>query len=296
MRLLPTAKTQRNDWRASLLRDLFTATSRALRTGLENPIDRKELIEETQTQAQIVLKLLDPSLPERAEQLWQALGDDYFLRSSADEVAWHAQALVDADADALPVILIRSARAGSEIFVYTRDQRFLFASICSLLDGLGLDVVEARIITAQNGMTLDTFVVLDEGGESISDTLRAQEVQHTLHQGLSAPQPARSFARRMLRRELRAFRTPVRVNGFPDPNNDRTVIEVLAGDRPGLLANIGWVLADAGVQLQTAKISTFGERAEDVFFVTDADSRRLSADATARLEQALREALESAAT
>ena len=76
-----------NDWRASLLRDLYVATSRALRAGLENPLEPTELINQTQAQARVVLDLLEPGLSARAESLWQALGDDYFLRERAEDVA-----------------------------------------------------------------------------------------------------------------------------------------------------------------------------------------------------------------
>jgi len=50
---------------------------------------------------------------------------------------------------------------------------------------------------------------------------------------------------------------------------------VVARDRPGLLARVGWALADCKVRLQNAKIITIGERAEDVFFITDAHNRPL---------------------
>jgi [protein-PII] uridylyltransferase len=53
-------------------------------------------------------------------------------------------------------------------------------------------------------------------------------------------------------------------------------MEVIAGDRPQLLSAIGWALADCKVRLQNAKIATFGERAEDVFFLTDAGNRPLA--------------------
>ena len=66
-----------------------------------------------------------------------------------------------------------------------------------------------------------------------------------------------------------------RLRFIEDAANARTVLEVVTADRPGLLARIGWSLADQGVRLQNAKISTFGERAEDVFFVTDANNRPL---------------------
>lgn len=265
-----------NEWRASLLRDLYFATSRALRAGLENPLERAELIAETQQQARLVLELLDPGLSRRAQGLWHTLGDDYFLRSTPDEVAWHTRGIVCAgDAD-LPLVLTRAGRGGTEVFVYARDQKFLFAATCSLLDRLGLSIVDARIITADNAMTLDSYVVLDLDGAPVTEPARLAEIARALHHGLGVPGEARCETRRFVRRALKAFSTPTRVHFSEDPSNARTVLEVLTADRPGLLARIGWSLAERGVRLQTAKISTFGERAEDVFFVTDSANRPLS--------------------
>jgi [protein-PII] uridylyltransferase len=267
-----------NDWRASLLRDLYVTTSRALRLGLENPLERAQLIHETQQQARTVLRLLAPDLPARAESLWATLGDDYFLRSSPDEVAWHSRGIVAAgDAD-LPLVLTRAGRGGTEVFVYARDQEFLFAATCTVLDRLGLSIVDSRIITAENGMTLDSYVVMDLEGEPVLHPARLHEIEHTLHEGLQHPARARGQSRRLMRRQLKAFRIPTEARFRDDPANARTVLEVVTADRPGLLARIGWALADHCVRLQNAKISTFGERAEDVFFVTDADGKPLPAE------------------
>ncbi len=93
-----------------------------------------------------------------------------------------------------------------------------------------------------------------------------------------------------MRRQLKAFTTRTRVHFTEDAGNRRTLLEVVTADRPGLLARIGWTLADHRVRLQNAKISTFGERAEDVFFVTDAGNRPLPA---ARLDE-IRSGLETA--
>lgn len=71
------------------------------------------------------------------------------------------------------------------------------------------------------------------------------------------------------------FSTPVQVRVSHDATNQRTVLELVAGDRPGLLAQIGKLFVEQNVRLQNAKIVTLGERAEDVFFVTTEDNRPL---------------------
>ena len=171
------------------------------------------------------------------------------------------------------MVLARVGRGGTEVFVYARDQEFLFAATCSLLDRLGLSIVDARIITAENGMTMDSYVVMDLDGKPVADPQQLRSIAAALRTGLAQPGKARGETSRLLKRQLRAFSTTTEVRFIEDASNARTILEVVTADRPGLLARIGWSLADLGVRLQNAKISTFGERAEDVFFVTDADNR-----------------------
>jgi [protein-PII] uridylyltransferase len=77
-----------------------------------------------------------------------------------------------------------------------------------------------------------------------------------------------------------------------DERNRRSVLELTAGDRPGLLCDVGKVLMAEHVELHAAKIMTVGERAEDVFYLTDFDNRPLSASATERLKERLLQALD----
>jgi [protein-PII] uridylyltransferase len=76
-----------------------------------------------------------------------------------------------------------------------------------------------------------------------------------------------------------------------DERNNRSVLELIAGDRPGLLCDVGKVLMQEKVELHAAKIMTVGERAEDVFYVTDGEHRPLDAAAAVRLKDRLSQAL-----
>jgi [protein-PII] uridylyltransferase len=95
-------------------------------------------------------------------------------------------------------------------------------------------------------------------------------------------------------RQLRVFRTPTQIAISVDEHNARSVLELVAGDRPGLLSDVGKVLWEEHVDLAAAKIGTMGERAEDVFYVTDAARQPLTAPAAERLRQRLADALNPA--
>jgi [protein-PII] uridylyltransferase len=83
------------------------------------------------------------------------------------------------------------------------------------------------------------------------------------------------------------FQTPTQIALSVDERNHRTVLELTAGDRPGLLCEVGQVLMHERIELHAAKIMTVGERAEDVFYLTDFDDRPLAAAAAEQLKEHL---------
>lgn len=291
-----------NDWKDTLLIDLYFATERALRRGFDDPIDRSALIEEAKARAQELVGG-DDDFVHRCRALWQSFGDTYVLRYAAEEIAWHARAILKpdggadpegaADAAGLPMVLIRQGRGGTEVFVYAPDQEYLFVASTAALERLNLTILDARIVTADNSMTLDTFVVSELDGDPVSAPHRIAEIRSGLRATLVNPGNAQAGHRhRMLRRGLRHFNTSTRVGGYVDPGSRRTVVEVIATDRPGLLARIGEVLSERGVRLQNAKIATFGERAEDFFFVADRANQPLDRRALDHLTEQIARALD----
>ena len=202
----------------------------------------------------------------------------------------------------VPLVLVRDGRGGTEIFVYAPDRKFLFAASASILGRLGLTVLDSRIMTGNHGITLDSYVVEDATAPSAAassrravpaGTARREEIRTALQRGLRKPADVPRRVRRLPKRQLRHFTIPVEVNFTRDASNRRTIMEVIAADRPGLLARIGWALADARVRIRNAKIATFGERAEDVFYVTDVHNQPLSDARLDEVHRSVRAALES---
>ena len=284
-----------NTWRASLLWQLYEATRRALRRGLDNPIDKDERIRELQTQARERLKVTKIE-GERIDRVWESFGDDYFLRHSADEIAWHTRAILKKGHHPRPLVMARDdpSRGGTEVFIYTRDQDNLFALITSILDQLGLTILDARIITGHNGYTLDSFTVLEDSGALIQDRARIKQIVTALLDYLNRPDAVPLLPSRHISRIQKAFQIPTWVSFREDIANGRTVVELVSWDRPGLLCRVGQAFMKCGVQLHNAKIATIGARAEDAFFVTDRENRLLQdPQKYAALREALVEQLDS---
>ena len=288
-----TNPTLWNSWRASLLRQLYTATKRALKRGLENPLEREEQIRQTQRAALDSL-VRNGTDPDEAEQLWAQLGDDYFMRHSSTDVAWHTQAILRHSDSNEPLVLIKETtqhefEGGTQIFIYAADQHDFFAVTVAAMDQLNLNIHDARIITSSSQFTLDTYIVLDADGAPIgNDPERIQEIRQDLTDALRNPEDYLTIIKRHVPRQLKHFAFPPQVTIHNDTQRPQTIIEVIAPDRPGLLARIGQLFLEFDLSVQNAKIATMGERVEDVFFVTDADNQPLSdLQFCMRLQQAL---------
>ncbi len=295
-----TNPTLWNSWRASLLRQLYSETKRALRRGLEHPVDREEQIRQTQNAALDIL-VRSGTDPDDAEQLWSQLGDDYFLRHTAGDVAWHTDAILQHSSAHDPLVLIkettqREFEGGTQIFIYAPDQHDFFAVTVAAMDQLNLNIHDARVITSTSQFTLDTYIVLDADGGSIGDNpARIKEIREGLVNALSHPDDYPAIIQRRVPRQLKHFAFAPQVIISNDASRPVTVLELTSPDRPGLLARIGKIFLDFDLSLQNAKIATLGERVEDVFFVTDAHNQPLSdPDLCARLQEAIIQQLSDA--
>jgi len=265
-----------NSWKDALLAELYHATHRVLRRGLANPFDEAELIDESQGEALQLLRAADVDEPS-VRALWSRLPGEYFLRYSGDEITWHARAILAAGPRAGALVLSRpeSRRGGTEFFIYAPTHDHLFAIVTTVLDQVGLSIVDARIIASCDGYTLDTYIVLEEDGTPIKSAYRIEEVRETLHRHLNAPDTLPPPVRRQVGRQLKHFPLPTEVLFRDDTGNGRTVMEVVSADRPGLLSRVAQAMLACKVRLQNAKIATFGERAEDIFFITADDNRAI---------------------
>jgi [protein-PII] uridylyltransferase len=282
-----------NSWKASLFHDLYEKTRRALRRGLETPIDKEELVREHQAGARALLQTsgLDPASIDTA---WARLPEAYFLRYMPEEIAHHTRVLARPDASGAVERVAVESQPGSgttAILMYAPQRRHSFARATAVLDQLGLNIVDARITPVGDGYSLDTYHVLEEDGTMIADADRLAEIEYALWSSLRRPGETSLAVSRRAPRQLSVFRTPTQIAISVDERNARSVLELVAGDRPGLLCDVGKVLWEESVDLDAAKIGTMGERAEDVFYITDRNRQPLDEAASERLRRVLIEVL-----
>jgi len=284
-----------NSWKSSLFHDFYERAKRALRRGLESPVDQEELVAETRAAAVELLARHGVDGAQTA-QVWARMNDGYFLRHTPAEIAWHARLLAEREpGDASPLVAVREAteRGGNSVITYLPHRPHNFARTTALLDQMGLNILDARITALDGGLSLDTYLVLEDTGTSISDRHRAHQIEQQLWRALQLPEDATPpVVTRRAPRQVRMFSTPTQITFAEDPLRQHTILELIAGDRPGLLSEVGKVLLAERVDVVTARIMTIGERAEDVFHVTDHRGQPLAEAARSRLQQQLSEALD----
>ena len=285
-----------NSWKDTLFRELYELTKRALRRGFARPIDADELIGETQGRARDLLEETGLGPPDW-KPVWKHFTDEYYLRHRPEEIAWHTRVLVESGPEQSVVVDVsdRVSRGLTAVMVYAPKRMRSFVRITAALDELGLTIVDARIVPMSGRQTLDTYCVLESDGSRIEESRRLQEIRSRLPRALTASDDRPLKVYRRAPRQVRMFSTAVRVNVSQDPVNNRTVVELVAADRPGLLLQVGKVFEEQRVALHNAKIATLGERAEDVFFVTTLNNRRLDESRCNRLVEAIETTLSTPA-
>ncbi|MEN8106498.1 MAG: [protein-PII] uridylyltransferase [Pseudomonadota bacterium] len=286
-----------NTWKDALLKQLYHGTRRALQRGLEDPLERAEHIQQIQNDARKLLEA-DSAFEVKPATVWGHLGEDYFLRHTAEQVARHTRLLAGRQDTETTIVSIQpvTERGGTEILIYTPSDDGLFTLITAILDQLGLNVVDAGIITTDDDYLLDTFHVLDTSDEPVQGDMRIDEIRSALVREINSEDRKDWHVSRRPPRQHRHFPIKTHITFKHDDADQRTVMELITADQPGLLSQVGRAFSECRIRLQNARITTLGARAEDVYYITDRNNRPLSDPQQIEcLEQAIRRHLDSGA-
>ncbi len=292
-----------NSWRATLMRQLYTQTRRILRADLDAPTNRADMITQTRQAAEVLLKQVDYKhlVPDEVFAMWDELGDDYFMRELPDDILWHTESILSHPpvgkaftAGVEPLVVLREHRElaldAVQVFVYTQDQDNLFAVTMAVFDQMDLDVMDARVITATRDFALDSYVIFDRQGTLLTDPERQHELTFRLIDAFKNPDTPKLVQKR-LPRQLKNFVVPTTIEFQYNEANHQHVMTLATLDQPGLLARIGQVFLDRNIEVHAARITTLGERAEDMFYISDKDDKKLSEEKLSKHETVLNSAL-----
>jgi [protein-PII] uridylyltransferase len=288
-----------NSWRASLMKQLYSQTRRILRADIDAPTNRQDMIRATRQQATQMLDSADNQHMDREEvlSLWDDLGDEYFLREIAEDILWHTAAILAhppigraSNADSAPLVVLREHRElaldAVQVFVYTQNQDNLFAVTMAVFDHMNLDVLDARIITATRDFALDSYVLLDRSGTLLTETDEQEELKQRLINAFKDPSAPKLTSKRMPR-QLLYFDVPTTISFEFNEASNQHIMSLQTLDQPGLLARVGQVFLQQSIEVHAARITTLGERAEDMFYISDQNDAPLSDSKLETLKEAL---------
>jgi [protein-PII] uridylyltransferase len=274
-----------NAWKAKLLENLFFATQRFLRG---DTADTEMEIKLRQQQAMEKLGYYGIK-PESYRNLWQSLGQQYFLRYEAQEIAWHTRLIMPHASTSDVIVRARLGPAGDgiQIMVYTPDRDDLFSHICSFFERTGYTIVEARVYTTAHGYALNSFIVLDQNDRTTSYRNLLNFIEYELTRILKENTLPASPVQGRISRQVKHMPITASVTAFSDGNSNNHRLEIIASDRPGLLSRFASIFLKHQVHLHNAKINTLGNRAEDTFVISGPSGGKLDEKVLKKLEHDL---------
>ena len=291
-----TNPTLWNSWNASLLSDLYFKTRSYLKKDKSISTQRSSILLKKRA-----LKLLINRFhrdEKEISNLWRNFYSSYFESFDEEMLAFHGYLLLSSSEDSTIVeILDEQDFSAAQILVYTKDRPNVFASIIHQIDVENINILEARLFGTKNGFCLDIIKVSDQLGNSLNENPETlQRIRYALLQELSKKELNPKFIKKLIPMKLKHFQQKTAIKIKHDMKNRWTQIDIETADRPGLLSAISKVFRDHNASIKKAKVTTYGERAEDRFCITSPEETPfLKKKALEELINSLQESLDGSA-
>ena len=266
-----------NGWKGELLRTLFLETQIVLGGG-HTKTERTERIQKAKAELRAQL----PSWTDADFEAYAARHSQaYWLRVDLPRKIRHAQLINRTEIDLPePIIDIRTDafRAVTEITLIALDHPRLLAIVAGACAATGANIVDAQIFTSNDGLAVDTFFVSRTFERDEDEIRRGDRIATAIEQALRGQIRLAEIlaAKHAAAPQDTPFDVPAQVSIDNELSNRYTVIEVSGRDRPGLLYAITDILSQLNLNIASAHIVTFGEKAADVFYVTDLTGAKIT--------------------
>ena len=256
-------------WKGQLLRTLYYETEMLLGGGAAD-VARSDRIRLAQEQLRAAL----PDWPEEEFEAYSARHmPAYWLKTDEERRAKQARFVRDADKAGRTVVTAYETdhfRGVTELTVLSPDHPRLLAIVTGACAAAGGNIVDAQIFTTTDGMALDTIVLSRAFDRDEDELRRAERVAKAIERALKGEVKIADLVEsKRPSKPSKAFHVPPEVNIDNSLSSRQTVIEISGLDRPGLLYDLTTALGKLNLNIASAHIATFGEKAVDVFYVTD---------------------------
>lgn len=261
-----------SEWKGALLQELYEKTFDVLERGDFYKELRSERIRNRRRKVAAVL--VDEFGERAVRELLQAAGTRYLLSHRSAEIVEHMRLELQRG-EATVAMSVNDDRAlgYSQAVISTLDVPGLFSMIAGVLAANGINILGAQIYTRGNGAALDILHVNNPQGGIIDNPAKWQRVHEELQGVIEGRlKVAKLVARRKesgLLPQRPKPRYPDKVEFDIDISREYTVIDIFTHDRIGLLYRITRTLAELGLYIYVAKISTKVDQVADTFYVKD---------------------------
>ena len=283
-----------NGWKGQLLRTLYAETEPLVSGGHTQGV-RQQRVAEAQDGLRAELR----DWPKAdVEKFIERQYPDYWLRTETRKQAGHARLVRSAEAAGKSLATACTTdkfTSVTELSVFAPNHPRLLALFAGACAANGANIAGAHISTTRDGFALDTFILQREFPNDEDELRRGTRIGETIHRILNGEVRLSTLLakRRPAAAKLEAFTVEPEViinNALSDAH---TVIEVAGRDRTGLLYDLTSTLSDLSLDITSAHITTFGEKAVDVFYVTDLTGKKIE---TETRQKTIRDRLEKALT
>ncbi|MFL2698109.1 MAG: [protein-PII] uridylyltransferase [Gammaproteobacteria bacterium] len=247
-----------NSWNSSLLRELWIKTRNKLINESQEE-DKKKLIKEN----------LSGFNKKVLNSLWKNFYDNYFKSLKINLIEKQTQLLLNSERNSTVVKFIEDdSDEILNLFIYTTDRPNVFSSVVSVLDSENINIFDARLFGTKNGYCIESIAITDDSKDIlISDKEKIKEIEDKVYRALNKKELKPKFVSKRMPVRLKSFSKKTEVNINQDLDNLWTELEISTLDRPGLLASICKILTNESLSIKKASISTYGEIAEDRFYI-----------------------------
>ena len=268
-----------NGWKGQLLRSLYYETE-PLVAGGHTQARRADRIAEAQTALRSALAGWPAADVERfIDRHYQ----NYWLRSDTKMQVEHAEVIRQADQTKVKLatrVKTDAFTAITELTVFAPNHARLLSLFAGACAAAGANIAGAHITTTRDGFALDTFLLNREFKDDEDELRRAKRIGEMIDRLLNGKERLAELLkkRRPSGRGFDAFTVEPEVTINNALSERLTVVEVAGRDRPGLLYDLTAALSDLSLDIASAHVTTFGEKAVDVFYVTDLTGKQIVSD------------------
>ena len=281
-----------NSWKKRLFDDLYLLTKKALREGLEEPIDKEELIKEKITLTKTELSNYQF---ENVEDFLSYFDDDYFIKFNMDEILRQSLVMLSRNITNKAEDIIDISAMDNEdyfyAFVFTQIDNESFYKITSIFEQEGVSVRDAKVVRVNEEYCIYNFYF--DHMRTMKDEINQKNIsiKKYINKAISSDIFLAQSRPQTLSRRLRSFDKKVNISFSEDLIHNRTLMEISCIDRPGLLSDISKILKEESIWIQSAKIATIGERADDIFYLNNSKKECIDQSIYENLKQKINDSI-----